>query len=222
MNWRNGLRPLPLLLAITISFSLSNVAAEINSRTRDTISVVIVTEVGDIHVDLYARKAPTTVRNFLKYVDGGFYKGGVFHRTVKFDNQPGKTVLIEVIQGGINPDRQEEGFPPIKLERTNKTGLRHKNGTISMARNAPNTATSDFFICIGDQPELDFEGKRNPDGQGFAAFGRVVKGMEVVSKIQMAPSAGQKLTPPIGQGGMARVFLGRRRCLYKIGCVFPL
>jgi peptidyl-prolyl cis-trans isomerase A (cyclophilin A) len=167
------------------------------ARTPDTVSVLIVTELGNIEVDLYPKKAPITVQNFLKYVDGGLYNGGVFHRTVKLDNQPGKNVLIEVIQAGINQDRVKESFPPIKLEPTNKTGLRHKNGTISMARDTPNSATSDFFICIGDQPSLDYGGKRNPDGQGFAAFGRVVKGMDVVKKIQTLPAEGQALTPAV-------------------------
>lgn len=167
------------------------------ARTPDTITVLIDTELGNIEVDLYTKKAPIAVQNFLKYVDGGFYNGGLFHRTVKLDNQPDKKILIEVIQAGINPEKEKKSFPPIQLERTNKTGLRHKNGTISMARDTPNSATSDFFICIGDQPSLDYGGKRNPDGQGFAAFGKVVKGMNVVKKIQMSPAEGQKLTPPV-------------------------
>ena len=104
---------------------------------------------------------------------------------------------IEVIQAGINPDKEKDEFKPIKLERTKDTGLKHKDGTISMARDGPDTATSDFFICIGDQPELDFGGKRNPDGQGFAAFGQVVKGMDVVKKIQKSTAEKQMLKPPV-------------------------
>ena len=104
---------------------------------------------------------------------------------------------IEVIQAGVPPDREKNDLAPIKLERTRDTKLSHKDGTISMARDGPDTATSDFFICIGDQPELDFGGKRNPDGQGFAAFGKVVKGMDVVKKIQAAKADGQTLKPPI-------------------------
>jgi peptidyl-prolyl cis-trans isomerase A (cyclophilin A) len=168
-----------------------------HTHLRDTTTVIIETELGNIEVELYAKQAPLTVQNFLRYVDGGFYNGGIFHRTVRLDNQPSRKVLIEVIQAGIDPAREKESFPPIKLERTNKTGLYHKNGTISMARDTPNSATSDFFICIGDQPSLDYGGRRNPDGQGFAAFGRVVKGMNVVKKIQIAPADGQKLTPPV-------------------------
>src|SRR5260370_34956867 len=104
---------------------------------------------------------------------------------------------MEVIKGGVNPDRKTEGFPAIALERTNKTGLKHKSGTLSMARSGPDTATSDFFICIGDQPSLAFGGMRNPDGRGFAAFGRVVRGMDVVRKVQAAAAGQQKLRRPI-------------------------
>jgi peptidyl-prolyl cis-trans isomerase A (cyclophilin A) len=158
--------------------------------------VIIQTELGDIEVELDLR-APNTVANFLRYVDGKFYDGGRFHRTVTKDNQPDNKVRIEVIQAGINPDRSKDEFAPIKLERTRDTKLSHKDGTISMARDGPDTATSDFFFCIGDQPELDFGGKRNPDGQGFAAFGRIVKGMDVVKKIQSAKADGQTLKPPV-------------------------
>lgn len=161
------------------------------------VRVVLQTEKGDIELELDEARAPKTVRNFLMYVDAGLYEGGVFHRTVKPDNQPNNTVKIEVIQGGINPARQSEDKAPIVLERTRDTGLKHLDGTVSMARDTPDTATSDFFICVGDQPELDFGGKRNPDGQGFGAFGRVVKGMDVVRAIQQAPSSEQKLTPPV-------------------------
>jgi len=168
-------------------------------RHPDTVHVRITTTLGNIEVELDAARAPFTTANFLKYVDGGFYTNGVFHRTVTTlpDNQPTNKVKIEVIQASPNPEQAEKGFPPIALERTNKTGLKHVDGAISMARDGPDTATSDFFICIGPQPELDFAGKRNPDGQGFAAFGRVTQGMDVVRKIQTAPSKGQKLIPPI-------------------------
>jgi peptidyl-prolyl cis-trans isomerase A (cyclophilin A) len=169
-----------------------------NEPTKDPAAhVLIQTEHGDIELQLEPAKAPITTANFLRYVDGKFYDGGLFHRTVKLDKQPDNKIRIEVIQGGMNPAREKEAFPPIKLERTIRTKLTHQNGVISMARDGPDTATSDFFICIGDQPSLDFGGQRNPDGQGFAAFGKVTKGMDVVKQIQSAPAAGQKLTPPI-------------------------
>ncbi|HTV59939.1 MAG TPA: peptidylprolyl isomerase [Verrucomicrobiae bacterium] len=161
------------------------------------VRVVMVTEKGKIEIALDAKDAPMTTANFLHYVDAGLYNGGVFHRTVKPGNQPDNPIKIEVIQGGINPARAKEDGAPIALERTSKTGLKHLNGTISMARDGPDTATSDFFICIGDQPSLDYGGKRNPDGQGFAAFGRVIRGMDVVRAIQNAPADGQTLTPPV-------------------------
>jgi peptidyl-prolyl cis-trans isomerase A (cyclophilin A) len=163
----------------------------------ETTRVLIQTELGDIEVQLEPARAPVTTANFLKYVDGRFYEGGRFHRTVKPDNQPDSPVRIEVVQAGINPERAKEQFPPIPLERTSETKLAHKDGTISMARDGPDTATSDFFLCISDQPELDYGGKRNPDGQGFAAFGRVVRGMDVVRKIQAAPADGQTLQPSV-------------------------
>ena len=171
---------------------LSGVAQEKNPH------VVLHTQLGDIEMELDAVHAPATTANFLRYVKGGFYTGGVFHRTVTMQNQPDSPVKIEVVQAGINPERKKDGFPAIALERTSVTGLKHVDGAVSMARGGPDSATSDFFICIGDQPELDFGGKRNADGQGFAAFGRVVRGMDVVRKIQGAPAEGQKLVPPLG------------------------
>jgi peptidyl-prolyl cis-trans isomerase A (cyclophilin A) len=103
--------------------------------------------------------------------------------------------MIEVIQGGIISE--ELLFAPIAMETTQKTGIKHENGTISMARGAPDSAQSSFFICINAQPELDFAGKRNPDGQGFAAFGKVTKGMDVVLKIQSLENEEQQLITPV-------------------------
>lgn len=166
----------------------------IASPVSDTV-VTIDTEVGKIEVQLDSEHAPATVANFLKYVDAGTFNSSSFYRTVKPDNQPQNKVKIEVIQGG--PDKDKPEFAAIPLERTNKTGLSHRDGTVSMARDGPDTATSAFFICIGDQPELDFGGKRNPDGQGFAAFGRVTSGMDVVRRIQQSPAQAQDLKPPV-------------------------
>ena len=170
-----------------------------------TVRVRVQTELGDIVLEVDQAKAPATAANFLRYVDAGHFDGGEWHRTVKMDNQPESTIKIEVIQAGVNPNRAKEGFAAIALERTNKSGLLHKDGVVSMARGGPDSATSGWFICINDQPSLDFGGMRNPDGQGFGAFGRVVSGMDVVRKIQAAPSSAtrttnadaQRLTPPI-------------------------
>jgi peptidyl-prolyl cis-trans isomerase A (cyclophilin A) len=165
--------------------------------------VIIETDLGKVEVEVDSIRAPVSAANFLRYVDLGFYRFSRFHRTVRRDNQPDSKVKIAVVQAGLDSLRVKD-FPPIKLERTTATGLRHKDGTISMARDGPETATSDFFICIGDQPSLDFGGKRNPDGQGFAAFGRVMLGMDVIRKIHEAPARGQRLEPAVRIVGIMR------------------
>ena len=170
-------------------------AAAAGSPAGHNPVIYIRTELGIIVAEVAQDKAPMTAANFLKYIDAKLYDSAVFHRTVTMANQPLDKVKIEVVQGGELPD--DKCFAPIRLERTSVTGLKHLDGTISMARNGPDTATASFFICIGDQPELDFGGRRNPDGQGFAAFGRVVYGMETVKKIQRSPADGQTLTPPV-------------------------
>ena len=188
-----------LLLWLGFSCLSAPAFAQAEKKMPNKIRVVMETELGKVEVELSPTKAPLTVRNFLRYVDAGFYDGGIFHRTVttKPDNQPDKQIKIDVIQASINNTKAKQGFAAIPLERTQKTGLKHEDGTISMARSEPDSATSDFFICLGAQPELDYGGKRNPDGQGFAAFGRVIKGMAVMRKIQAAPAQGQKLSPSI-------------------------
>jgi peptidyl-prolyl cis-trans isomerase A (cyclophilin A) len=178
-----------LIAGLMVMAAVAASAAAVNPR------VLIRTEKGDIIVDVDLARAPVTSANFLRYVDAGLYDGSTFHRTVTMANQPDNAVRIEVIQGGQLPGAKE--FPPIAHETTAKTGLKHVDGAISMARDKPGTATSSFFFCINDQPELDFGGKRNPDGQGFAAFGRVVEGLDVVRAIQALPARGQRLTPPV-------------------------
>jgi len=161
----------------------------------DAISVRMTSDAGVIELDLYPDRAPITVANFLSYVDAGYYTDSQFYRVVRMDNQPQSPVKIEVIQGGLGitsyeDDRQPE-FPPIAHETTEMSGLKHTDGALSMARLEPGSAASEFFICIGDQPSLDFGGARNPDGQGFAVFGRVTSGMAVVRAIQQGGSAAQ-------------------------------
>ncbi len=159
--------------------------------------ILIKTELGDITVELFVKEAPVTSSNFLKYVEENRYEGAVFYRTVRMDNQPDDSIKIEVIQGGLYQDDHPAMLAPVEHETTAKTGILHKDGVISMARWEPGTATSEFFICVGDQPSLDFGGRRNPDGQGFAAFGRVIEGMDVVREIHRQPSEGQYLNPQI-------------------------
>lgn len=150
----------------------------------NSIELLLKTSVGEIRFELYPEKAPKTVANFLKYIDGGHFGSGSFYRVVRLDNQAQNNVKIEVIQGGLSGVRDEVSYEPIPLERTKDTDLRHIDGTLSMARSDPDSATSEFFICVNDQPSLDFGGERNPDGQGFAAFGKVTEGMDIVRKIQ--------------------------------------
>jgi peptidyl-prolyl cis-trans isomerase A (cyclophilin A) len=196
-----------ILIAFLMVVAVAALGAQGNPR------VLVQTELGDIVLELDPKRAPVTTANFLKYVDAGHYDGGVFHRTVKLNNQPESPVKIEVIQARVAESKAKEGFPAIALERTNKTGILHKDGVVSMARGEPDSATSGWFITINDQPSLDFGGARNPDGQGFAAFGRVISGMDVVRKIQAAPSStdmstnveAQRLTPPIKVLKVARV-----------------
>jgi peptidyl-prolyl cis-trans isomerase A (cyclophilin A) len=161
----------------------------------DWVTCRLRTSLGEMQIRVYPGKAPLTAANFLRYVEAGLYDGTTFFRVVTPDNQPDNPVRIEVIQGG--DVAEEKSFAPVAHETTDRTGLRHRDGTVSMARNGPGTATSSFFICIGSQPELDFGGRRNPDGQGFAAFGRVVRGMDVVRRIQRLEADGQALREPV-------------------------
>ncbi len=159
-------------------------------QAQAPVRVRIVTDSGAITVELAPDKAPVTVANFLRYVDNKRYDGGSFYRAVTLQNQlpADKQPQIEVIQGGIDADSSKR-LPPITHETNDRSGIRHTDGVISMARGAPGSATSEFFFVINNQPALDFGGKRNPDGQGFAAFGHVIDGMNVVRAIQRMPSA---------------------------------
>ena len=190
-----------VILALLAATGQRPATQSASTSAPDEVAVRIETALGNIDLAIDAKHAPITASNFLKYVDGHFYDGGRFHRATRPDNYtpaPPNRPPMEVIQAGINPDRRRDGFPAIPLERTSVTGLKHVVGTVSMARAAQaDTATSDFFICLDDQPSLDFGGRRFDDAQGAAAFGRVVKGMDVVRRIQQQPVQGQSLTPPV-------------------------
>ena len=170
-----------ILFKIILTFFSSAAISEVSKKTN----VALRTSQGDIIIELYSDKAPITANNFLRHLDEGFYDGSSFYRTVTIENDNGNP-KIEVIQGGIG-DRIKP-FSAIKHESTDITGLSHIDGTISMSRYEVDTATSDFFICIGDQKGLDFGGTRNKDGLGFSAFGRVISGMDIVRKINLLPS----------------------------------
>jgi len=167
----------------------------LNTFSQKTTSCLIKTSFGDIQIELYPEKAPITVANFLNYVDPQLYDGTNFYRVCTPENEKERKIKIEVIQGGEVPESKQ--FAPIQLETTQQTGILHLDGTLSMARDTPNSATSSFFICINDQPELNFAGLRNPDGQGFAAFGKVTGGMKVVRKIQAQKNKAQYLLKPV-------------------------
>ena len=167
------------------------------------VVVVFETELGAITMEVDVAKAPITAENFLKYVDGKFYDGGMINRSVRPDNTRRRDVEIQVIQFQSDPARRREQFPAIPIERTSVTGLKHVDGALSMARNGPDTATTSFSITIGAQPSMDFGGARNADGQGFAVFGRVIGGTDVVKKIHQSKTGTtgaygtESLDPPI-------------------------
>ena len=165
-------------------------AAAPSVRAQSAPRIRILTDSGAIIIVLAPDKAPITVANFLRYVDGHRYDGASFYRAVTLSNQlpAAQQPQIEVIQGGIDADSSKK-FPPITHETNDRSSIRHTDGVISMARGAPGSASSEFFFVINDQPALDFGGRRNPDGQGFAAFGHVTEGMDVIRRIQHMPSA---------------------------------
>jgi peptidyl-prolyl cis-trans isomerase A (cyclophilin A) len=171
--------------------------------------VLIDTTYGPIGIRLDLGRAPISAGDFLKYVDRGLYTGGAFYRTVRPDNDPEPT-KIDVVQGGLTDGKRF--LAPIAHEPTNRTGLRHRNGTISIGRDEVGTGTAGaFFICIGDQPELDFGGRRNSDHQGFAAFGHVSSGMELIRKMWSSKTLGAPGSPEGESIASPVAILGARR-----------
>ena len=186
------------LLAVPALLALGGRAAPAQAQ-QAAVRTRVETALGAFVIAVDPAVAPITTANYLAYVDARHLDGTSVYRIVTRANQPPETKhTIEVVQWGMNlPDDKPSPLPPIKHETTRATGLRHVDGTLSMARNAPGTAASEFFICIGDQPALDFGGLRNPDGQGFAAFGRVVEGMGVVRAVHAKGQPAQFLAEPI-------------------------
>ena len=165
----------------------------------DTPHVIIRTSAGDIEVEVYLRKAPKTAGAFLSYVDSGLYKNSSFYRVLNEDNQVMGAASSKLIQGGIWKTNHSKAVsvPGVPHETTKETHILHTNGVVSLARDKPGTGTTEFFICIGNQPGFDYGGENNPDGQGYAAFGKVVRGMDVVRAIYESPENNQSFTPPI-------------------------
>jgi peptidyl-prolyl cis-trans isomerase A (cyclophilin A) len=170
-----------------------------SNNTYKNPHLEIRTKLGIIEVEVYPDKAPATVAAFLSYVDSGYFKMTSFYRVLNADNQPSDAPKAELIQGGLfrTPAKKEINPPGITHETTKQSGLKHKDGTLSLARFKPGSANTEFFICVGDQPGFDFGGENNPDGQGYAAFGRVVKGMDIVRKIYNQREDEQYLDPPV-------------------------
>ncbi|MBX2933161.1 MAG: peptidylprolyl isomerase [Ferruginibacter sp.] len=168
--------------------------------------IIINTRLGDIEVELFPDQAPKTTAAFLSYIDSGFYKNSSFYRVLKTEDFPTPT-NTGIIQGGIwqtNPQKKET-LQGIELESTKQTGLSHQSGTISLARTTPSSATTEFFICIGDQSPLDAGRRGTPDGLGFAAFGKVFSGMDVVRKIQAQKSSGDHFDEKIVINNITRL-----------------
>ena len=188
----------------TYVFLMLFLAACSSGKTGDN-NVVIETGYGDIEVELYPDKAPLTVAAFLKYVDEGLYKKASFYRVLKNDNVPSE-YNTGLIQGGISntAPAKQAALAGTAHESPRVTGLTHESGVISMARTTPGSATSEFFICIGDQKQFDSTRRGGADGQGYAAFGKVTKGMDVVKKIQNAKSEGDKFLSEIAIDNIIR------------------
>jgi len=192
------------VVALALWAALWAVRAVAGDGPPDPVIVTLETTVGEVDVAVFVDRAPLSAADFLRYVDQRRYDGVTFYRTVRADNDRG-TPMVELIQGGLADSAP--WLPPVAHESTRDTGITHTDGTVSLARGAPGTGTAAvFFICLGDQPALDFGGMRNPDGQGFAAFGRVVRGMDVVRRIHAMPvtapsnsdyMAGQILAEPV-------------------------
>lgn len=169
------------------------------SEKKDKPHIIIETKFGKIEAELYPQQAPQTVAAFLLYVDSGFYKNSSFYRVLNSGNQPSDAYKAELIQGGMWRSNYKKALAikGIPHESTQQTNILHRDGVLSLARLEPGTATTEFFICIGNQSGLDFGGENNPDGQGYAAFGKVVKGMDVVNRIHRQPDQNQSLYPPV-------------------------
>lgn len=173
-----------LLTATMITSALTLTAFSLQADTNERPVVVLETTLGDINIEVYPDKAPLSAKSFLTAIDGGLFNNndGAFYRVVHQNNDIGSP-KIDVIQGGITDHTRS--LPLITHETTRQTGLLHRDGSVSLARgNGSSGSGSTFFICIGDQPALDYGGKRYADGQGFAAFGIVTQGMDIVRRIQ--------------------------------------
>lgn len=192
-QFKNKLRPKNLLIVVIC------LIAACGSPKNENPHIEIDTKFGDIEVELYPQQAPKTVAAFLSYIDSGYFTKATFYRVLRDDDQPSDAPKSELIQGGIWQTNYKLAatIPGIEHETTQQTKILHKDGTISLARSTPGTANTEFFICVGDQPGFDYGGANNADGQGYAAFGKVVKGMAVVRGMYNAPERDGEFDPLI-------------------------
>lgn len=160
--------------------------------------IQISTNFGNIEAELYPDKAPKTVAAFLSYIDSGYFKNSSFYRVLVEEGMSDKD-NSGLIQGGIwlSNHAKAVSLPGIPHESPAQTGLSHTTGTLSLARTTAGSANSEFFICIGDKTEFDSGKEVNPDGLGFAAFGRVISGMKIVRNIQNQPANGESFVQPV-------------------------
>lgn len=177
-----------------------------SSNKSKNPQVVIETKQGDIVIELYPDQAPQSVAAFLSYVEKGYYKNCSFYRVLNDDNQPSNAPKAALIQGGTwrSKPALNDTLKGIPHESTQQTKLLHTDGAVSLARSTPGTATTEFFICIGDQPGFDFGGENNPDKQGYAAFGKVVRGMDIVNRIYKMRETDQYFDPAVPIINIAR------------------
>lgn len=184
---------------VLLLWIVSTIAACKSPEKNGLPHVIIETGYGDIEIELYTEKAPLTSNAFLRYIDSGYYDQSNFYRVLNMYNQPSNAPKAFLIQGGIWKSNNElaQSLPGIPHESTKQTGILHKEGTISMARNEPGSAGPEFFIMVEDETGFDFGGENMEDGLGFAAFGSVVRGMPIVRKIHNLKEANQYLQPPV-------------------------
>ncbi len=182
-------------LIAALGFMLSGCSSTEQRNPR----IEVRTRIGNIEVELFPARAPQTVAAILSYIDSGLYKDASFYRVLNMGNQPSDAPKAELIQGGLWNKKGvlRDLLKGIPHESTGETGILHTDGVISLARQEPGTANTEFFICIGDQPGFDYGGENNPDKQGYAAFGKVIKGMDIVRRIYALPEEDQYFDPPV-------------------------
>jgi len=185
-------------LTLLLLISLLLIACQ-EKQNPNKPRIEIQTSKGEIEIELYPLQAPKTVAAFLSYIDSGYYYNSNFYRALTMDNQPSNAPKTELVQGGIwkTNNKLAIQIPGIPHESTEQTRILHDEGVISLARAEPGTAGTEFFICLSKQPGLDYGGENVPDKQGYATFGKVVKGMGIVRKISRQNENDQYFSPPV-------------------------